>query len=316
MSRPIRPLGPADLDAYTDLMLQEHAESGSDGDPYFGPYSRYEIFPADGMRERTRERWRTPLDEIGWRRAWGVFDGPQLVGSGHVAGGSLPTELHRGTLGVGILRGYRQRGLGRRLIGEIVAWCRAEPRLDWLDLGVFADNAPAWALYRKIGFVLLGDAPDRYRIDGHSIEDITMTLPVSEVAAATIRPARRSRLQFVSDRLVQQVVDHRKTASVALLDEVDVKEDEHNDPLVTGREYDVLDSARIRRAAIRITGMELCRWEDIPERLWRGETSTSADGFREDHREFFGSAAGPGFEFVAYYFRTVDPPEPGGELRR
>jgi hypothetical protein len=55
------------------------------------------------------------------------------------------------------------------------------------------------------------------------------------------------------------------------------------------------------RATIRIVGMELCRWDTIPERLWRGETNVSADDFRYDHIGYFGNP-GPGFEFVAYYF--------------
>jgi hypothetical protein len=50
--------------------------------------------------------------------------------------------------------------------------------------------------------------------------------------------------------------------------------------------------------------MELCRWEDIPERLWRGETNTSADEFRQDHLDYFENP-GPGFEFVAYYFERI-----------
>ena len=111
-------------------------------------------------------------------------------------------------------------------------------------------------------------------------------------------------MQFVSDRLVEQVVEGRKTASVAPLGEVDVAEDEYNDPLVVGEYYDIYDSALVCRATIRIIAMELCTWDDIPERLWRGETNTSADEFRADHLDFFPDP-GPGFEFVAYYFELV-----------
>ncbi len=111
------------------------------------------------------------------------------------------------------------------------------------------------------------------------------------------------RIQFVSDALVQQIVDGRKTASVVTLDEVDVKEDEYNDALVVGRYYDVYDSKLERRVTIRIVAMELCRWDSIPERLWRGETNSSADEFRSDHEEYFGNP-GDDFEFVAYYFEV------------
>jgi uncharacterized protein YhfF len=112
------------------------------------------------------------------------------------------------------------------------------------------------------------------------------------------------RIQFVSDTLVDQIVAGRKTASVIALGEVDVAEDEYNDALVVGRHYDVYDSRLERRATIRIVAMELCRWNSIPERLWRGEANANAEEFRSDHEEYFGDP-GDDFEFVAYYFEVA-----------
>ena len=111
-------------------------------------------------------------------------------------------------------------------------------------------------------------------------------------------------IQFVADALVQQIVDGKKTASVVEIDEVDVKEDEYNDVLIVGRKYDVYDSKLVNRATIQIIGMELCRWDDIPERLWRGETNESANEFREDHVDYFDNPSDD-FEFIAYYFKLV-----------
>jgi len=122
------------------------------------------------------------------------------------------------------------------------------------------------------------------------------------------------RIQFVSDGLVQQIVEGRKTASVVALGEVDLKEDGYNDALVVGEYYDVHDSGLAKCATIRIVAMELCRWDKIPERLWRGETNSSAEEFRRDHRDYFRSP-GPGFEFVAYYFELVDPTLPPGSRK-
>ena len=55
-------------------------------------------------------------------------------------------------------------------------WCRDATDLAWIDLGVFAHNEAARALYRKVGFVELGTTRDRFRVDGTSIDDIHMTL--------------------------------------------------------------------------------------------------------------------------------------------
>ncbi|HOP06072.1 MAG TPA: ASCH domain-containing protein [candidate division Zixibacteria bacterium] len=112
------------------------------------------------------------------------------------------------------------------------------------------------------------------------------------------------RMTFVADRLVDQIIEGRKTASVCPLGEVDLKEGDYDDALVVGDYYDVYDSERRPRCTIRIIGMELCRWDNIPERLYRGETNSTADEFREDHREFFGEVSDD-FEFVAYYFELA-----------
>ena len=93
-----------------------------------------------------------------------------------------------------------------------------------------------------------------------------------------MKPNRR--MQFVSDSLVAQVVRGEKTASVMAVGHVDVKEDDYDDALVVGEVYDVYDSSLVKRATIRVTAMELCTWDSIPERLWRGEVNVSADEFR------------------------------------
>jgi uncharacterized protein YhfF len=115
------------------------------------------------------------------------------------------------------------------------------------------------------------------------------------------------RIQFVSDALVKQIVEGRKTASVVHLGEVDVSDGDYDDPLVVGETYDVYDSSLAVRATIRLMAMELCLWDDIPERLWRGETNSSAEEFRADHMDYFVNP-GPGFEFVAFYFELVRMP--------
>ena len=113
------------------------------------------------------------------------------------------------------------------------------------------------------------------------------------------------RIEFVSDRLVEQIIEGRKTASVVHLDMVD--EDEYNHALVVGHYYEVYDSLRKSRCVIRITGMELCRWDNIPERLWKGETNEYADEFRADHLAYFDNPEDD-FEFIAYYFHLINAP--------
>ena len=37
------------------------------------------------------------------------------------------------------------------------------------------------ALYARLGFVELGRTPDRFRVDGHRLEDVSMTLRIGRV---------------------------------------------------------------------------------------------------------------------------------------
>jgi ribosomal protein S18 acetylase RimI-like enzyme len=177
----IRMLNLEDLADFLTFCAMSSVESGRDGDPYFGPYSADEPFPVDAIRDRTKIRWKRLLNEPFWRRAWGAFDGESLVGGLTLAGGELRTELHRVILGMAVLRTHRGQGLGQGLLEEVIAWCRVQPSIEWLDLGVFGDNLPAQALYRKYGFETVGHVADRWRIDGHIVDEISMTLRVGPV---------------------------------------------------------------------------------------------------------------------------------------
>ncbi len=115
---------------------------------------------------------------------------------------------------------------------------------------------------------------------------------------------KNRKIQFDFDSLVEQIIAGKKTASVVRLGEVDLSDGEFDDPLVVGEYYDVYDSHLEVRATIRIIAMELCRWDNIPERLWRGETNNNAEEFRQDHLYYFNNIQ-PDLEFVAFYFELL-----------
>ncbi len=119
-----------------------------------------------------------------------------------------------------------------------------------------------------------------------------------------MKSRKNRKIQFDFDSLVEQIAEGRKTASVVRLGEVDITDGEYDDPFVVGEYYDVYDSHLKPRATIRITAMELCRWDNIPERLWRGETNNNAEEFRQDHMYYFDNIT-PDLEFVAFYFELI-----------
>jgi len=87
----------------------------------------------------------------------------------------LPTHAHRGTLGMGILPAYRERGLGRRLIDGALEKARGAGFVR-VELDVYADNARAIALYEKVGFVREGVIRDAVLVDGEYRDAVAMAL--------------------------------------------------------------------------------------------------------------------------------------------
>jgi RimJ/RimL family protein N-acetyltransferase len=168
-------LDDADLPALVAHIARHSAESGQDGDQIFRP--RSSDAPVDDMAtiERHKLGWAQPLDEPYWLRTWGVGIGHQIVGHLDLHGGRLASEFHRAMLGMGIERGSRGKGYGRGLLAAAITWAK-NAELAWLDLGVFAHNARARALYASVGFVEVGTIPDRFRVDGTVIDDVSMVL--------------------------------------------------------------------------------------------------------------------------------------------
>lgn len=174
----VRALVLDDLPAYLAHMIRADADSGV-GAPRFHPYEADETLELATALPREQRRWQTPLDAPGWRRAWGCFsEAGVLVGHAYLAGGGLRSERHRASLGMALEPGHRRQGGGRALLQAAVDWARDRPELAWIDLGVFSENAAAQALYARFGFVVTGRVADRFRVDGHRIDDIQMALAV------------------------------------------------------------------------------------------------------------------------------------------
>ena len=153
------------------------AESGRDGDVYFMPY---EPDAQDRPRGVDAAALDVDLETPGWQRCWVARDeDSRIVGHVDLKGGHLPTMLHRCELGIGLERPWRAQGLGRRLMQVAIDFCQSTDSIRWLDLRVFAHNTGARRLYEDLGFMQIGYVRDLCRIEGHSVDDVLMTLPVS-----------------------------------------------------------------------------------------------------------------------------------------
>ncbi len=67
------------------------------------------------------------------------------------------------------------RGIGARLMADLLAWARDNKRLQKIELLVRASNARAIRLYERLGFVEEGRLRARVRLpDGRMVDDIAM----------------------------------------------------------------------------------------------------------------------------------------------
>ena len=77
----------------------------------------------------------------------------QIVSMSDVECGERERARHVGQIGISILPEYRGNGLGTAIMQTMIDWATAHPVIEKLALGVWADNAPAIALYEKMGFI-------------------------------------------------------------------------------------------------------------------------------------------------------------------
>ncbi len=104
-----------------------------------------------------------------------ALNGGEVIGWCDIRRHFFPSHAHRGSLGMGLLPGFRGQGLGRRLIEAAISAAR-EAGMIRIEFGVHADNARAIRLYETVGFVKEGVSRDAFHVDGDYKDVINMAL--------------------------------------------------------------------------------------------------------------------------------------------
>jgi RimJ/RimL family protein N-acetyltransferase len=104
-----------------------------------------------------------------------ALEGERVVGWCDVRRVDAEISKHCGILGMGLVDGYRGRGLGERLIRQTLdAIRKSDLGIERVELTVWGSNAPAISLYEKVGFVHEGRKVDARKIDGVTDDVILM----------------------------------------------------------------------------------------------------------------------------------------------
>jgi len=107
----------------------------------------------------------------------------QIIGEASFRAGPSRRTRHHGMLGISVATAWQQRGVGRALMTTLIDWCRAHPDIERVCLWVFANNTPALALYRSLGFIEEGRRVREIRLaPGVYTDDLVMALSVKDGA--------------------------------------------------------------------------------------------------------------------------------------
>src|SRR5262245_53502045 len=127
----------------------------------------------------------TELRSPGERRAWLAARGPRhpvlvAVADGRVVGwaslnsfNARPAYDHVADFSVYVERGWRGRGVGRRLLERIIETGRGLA-YHKLVLSAFPWNAAGLALYERMGFQRVGVYREMGRLDGRWVDTLVM----------------------------------------------------------------------------------------------------------------------------------------------
>lgn len=94
---------------------------------------------------------------------------------------NLQRFRHRALLAVAVRQAYWRQGIGRRMMAEVLLWCK-QNGYEQAELDVAADNEAATAMYESLGFETTGVYKNGFRYpDGTYADEYFMWLPLSKV---------------------------------------------------------------------------------------------------------------------------------------
>jgi putative acetyltransferase len=101
----------------------------------------------------------------------------QIVGHGMLDPLPLAAVRHVVHLTLAVHPGRQGQGIGRAVLTNLIAWAKAAPAVEKIELNVRSSNAPAQELYRKLGFTEVGRWRRRVKVaPGQYLDDVAMEL--------------------------------------------------------------------------------------------------------------------------------------------
>ncbi|MCR1899915.1 GNAT family N-acetyltransferase [Irregularibacter muris] len=135
----------------------------------------------EGEFHRTIEQQKNFIYDIAKRKnalfIVAEIDG-KIVGNLNFSGGLRPRMAHTGEFGLSVLQEYWGKGIGTKLIKNLIQWCKKSETIRKINLKVRNDNHLAIHLYKKLGFKQEGIITRDFLVDNRFYDSIFMGLTI------------------------------------------------------------------------------------------------------------------------------------------
>lgn len=102
-----------------------------------------------------------------------ILTNKKIVGMGNIWVG-IGSEAHVAEIGLGMMKGYRGLGIGKRLMKTLIKIAKKKWKIEIVKIRCSSDNLIAKNLYKKLGFRETGKIPKGMKFKGRYYDDIIL----------------------------------------------------------------------------------------------------------------------------------------------
>jgi len=102
----------------------------------------------------------------------------EIIGNIDLTGNRRKIMEHTAVIGMGMLKEWRNYGLGTTLLKLTIEWAKENPILELIWLQVYTENELGLNLYRKMGFEENGIMKNYFKQDNKYFHNLTMSMNV------------------------------------------------------------------------------------------------------------------------------------------